>query len=81
VVRVGVVGFIPVVNGGAFSSHFCKSAAELGDQARLVDATRRTLLPYIGDPEDIAEAVAFLSSDAARFITAQVLSVDGGWSV
>lgn len=58
-----------------------KSAAELGDQARLVDATRRTLLPYIGDPEDIAEAVAFLSSDAARFITAQVLSVDGGWSV
>jgi NAD(P)-dependent dehydrogenase (short-subunit alcohol dehydrogenase family) len=58
-----------------------KSAAELGDQARLVDVTRRTLLPYIGDPEDIAEAVAFLSSDAARFITAQVLSVDGGWSV
>lgn len=58
-----------------------KGAEELGDQARLVDATQRTLLPYIGDPEDIAEAVAFLSSDAARFITAQVLPVDGGWSV
>lgn len=58
-----------------------KTAEELGDQARLVDATRRTLLPYIGDPEDVAEAVAFLSSDAARFITAQVIPVDGGWSV
>lgn len=58
-----------------------KRAEELGDQARLVDATRRTLLPTIGDPEDVAEAVAFLVSDAARFITAQVLPVDGGWSV
>lgn len=44
-----------------------KSAEELGDQARLVDATQRTLLPYIGDPEAVAEAVAFPSSDAARF--------------
>ncbi|MFB6299186.1 MAG: SDR family NAD(P)-dependent oxidoreductase [Halobacteriales archaeon] len=58
-----------------------KNAEELGDQARLVSATERTLLPYIGDPEDIAQAVAFLCSDAARFITAQVLPVDGGWSV
>ena len=58
-----------------------KSAEELGDQARLVSATERTLLPYIGKPEDIAEAVTFLCSDAARFVTAQVLPVDGGWSV
>ena len=58
-----------------------KSEAELGDQARLVSATERTLLPYIGDPEDVAQAVTFLCSDAARFITAQVLPVDGGWSV
>ncbi len=58
-----------------------KTADELGGQARLVSATDRTLLPYIGDPEDVAEAVAFLCSDAARFITAHVLPVDGGWSV
>lgn len=58
-----------------------KSEEELGDQGRLADATNRTLLPYIGDPEDVAEAVTFLCSDAARFVTAQVLSVDGGWSV
>jgi len=37
-----------------------------------------TLLPQLGEPEDIAEAVAFLASDAARNITGQVLVSDGG---
>lgn len=32
-----------------------------------------------GAPEDIASAVAFLASDEARFISGQVLVVDGGW--
>jgi len=32
----------------------------------------------MGQPEDVANAVAFLASDASSFITGQVLSVDGG---
>lgn len=32
-----------------------------------------------GQPEDIAAAIAFLGSEDARFISAQVLPVDGGW--
>ncbi|OEH85779.1 3-oxoacyl-[acyl-carrier-protein] reductase [Desulfuribacillus stibiiarsenatis] len=35
-------------------------------------------LGTMGKPEDIAHAVAFLSSDKARYITGQVLVVDGG---
>jgi NAD(P)-dependent dehydrogenase (short-subunit alcohol dehydrogenase family) len=58
-----------------------KSEHNVAEQDRLVSAIDRTLLPYIGDPSDVAEAVVFLCSDAARFITAQVLPVDGGWSV
>ena len=37
-----------------------------------------TLRDQLGQPEDIAEAVAFLASDAARNITGQVLVADGG---
>jgi len=33
----------------------------------------------IGEPEDIGRAVAFLASDAARYITGAVLYVDGGY--
>jgi NAD(P)-dependent dehydrogenase (short-subunit alcohol dehydrogenase family) len=35
----------------------------------------------IGRADDLDAAVVFLLSDAARFVTGQVLSVDGGWAV
>ena len=40
-----------------------------------------TPLRRLGKPEDIAEAVSFLASDAASFITGQVLTCDGGFIV
>ena len=39
---------------------------------------KQTPLGRLGDPQDIADTVLFLASDAAEFITGQVLTVDGG---
>jgi NAD(P)-dependent dehydrogenase (short-subunit alcohol dehydrogenase family) len=44
-------------------------------RAALEDAH---LTPALGRPGDIADAVVFLASDEARFVTGQVLCVDGG---
>ncbi len=38
-------------------------------------------LGRIGQPQDIAETVAFLASDKAAYITGQVISVDGGMGI
>jgi pteridine reductase len=50
---------------------------------KMSSATREkfsaiTPLGRVGDPMDVADAVAYLISDEARFITGQTLSVDGG---
>jgi len=42
---------------------------------------KRYPLKRLAEPEDIARAVVFLSSDQASFITGQVLSVNGGYSM
>lgn len=48
------------------------------DVAALKDETP---LMTLGRPEDIAQAVLYLASDQARFITGQVLSVNGGFVI
>ena len=47
----------------------------------LEAASKQIPLGYIGKPEDIAAAVAFLASEQAGYITGQVLCVDGGMAI
>jgi 3-oxoacyl-[acyl-carrier protein] reductase len=46
--------------------------------AFIEDLSRNTMMRRAGRPEDIANAVAFLASTESSFITAQVLTADGG---
>lgn len=67
-------GFIdtPLVRGG-LESHDDPEAA----RAKL---ERQYALKRIGQPEEIADAILFLSSDEASFVTGHALVVDGGYS-
>lgn len=52
------------------------------EQPQVAEQLKKAaVLNRLGEPEEIAEAVVFLLSDRASFITGQLLSVDGGGAV
>jgi Tropinone reductase 1 len=56
-----------------------RSEPALADDEYLDEVLDRTPLRRIGEPEDVAAAIAFLCLPAANYITGQVLAVDGGF--
>src|SRR3954451_13175481 len=76
VARSGVTANV-VCPGPTETAFLDRIAGEGGD--RLVESlTRAVPMRRLGEPEDVAAAVAFLASEDAGYITGQTLSVSGG---
>lgn len=56
------------------------AAALLNTPEKQEAGAKRHPLQRVGQPTDLAETAAFLLSDAASFITGQIIRVDGGYS-
>jgi len=68
---------VNAVAPGVVRTHLAKALWE-NFEAQISEALP---LKRIGEPDDIAEVIVFLASDAARWMTGQTLVVDGGAQV
>jgi NAD(P)-dependent dehydrogenase (short-subunit alcohol dehydrogenase family) len=70
-IRVNAVG------PGTIATELARAAVLGSDEARE-RILSRTPLRRLGEPDEVADAVAFLLSDAASYITGEILYIDGG---
>ena len=86
--KAGIIGFTRTIAREVASRGITANAIAPGfidtqmtqklDENQRQELKNRIPVGYFGSPRDVAEAVAFLASEEARYITGQVLGVDGG---
>jgi 3-oxoacyl-[acyl-carrier protein] reductase len=86
--KAGIVGFTKsiakeVASRGITVNAVAPGFIETDMTAKLSEQQRQALaaripLGYLGTPQDVAETIAFLALDEARYITGQVVTIDGG---
>jgi len=86
--KAGIIGFTRTIAKEVASRGITANAIAPGfidtsmtqqlEENQRQELKKRIPLGYLGTPRDVAEAVAFLASEEARYITGQVLNVDGG---
>ncbi|MEW5702176.1 MAG: SDR family oxidoreductase [Candidatus Zixiibacteriota bacterium] len=70
---------VNTVSGGFIDTDALKSFPNYDDMMREV--IHRTPFGRVGTPDEVADVVVFLCTDAARWITGQIIIVDGGYSL
>ncbi|WEL23395.1 SDR family NAD(P)-dependent oxidoreductase [Candidatus Nanohalovita haloferacivicina] len=66
------------VSPGVIRTAMTEEMLEDEEQKQFIESN--TVSPRVGEPEDIANAVAFLASSESNFVTGENLVVDGGWT-
>ncbi len=70
---------VNAVSGGFIDTDALKIFPNYSEMMREVE--RRTPFGRVGTPEEVADVVVFLATDESRWITGQIIVVDGGYSL
>ncbi len=68
---------VNAVAPGTIATELARSAVLISEEAKA-RILSRTPMKRLGEPAEIADAVAYLLSDAASYVTGEILVVDGG---
>jgi NAD(P)-dependent dehydrogenase (short-subunit alcohol dehydrogenase family) len=68
---------VNAVAPGTIATELAAKAVLASEEARI-KVMSRTPMKRLGEPSEIADAVAWLASDAASYVTGEIVVVDGG---
>lgn len=69
---------VNAIGPGFFKTNMTKHVYNNSDFSKWVEAS--TPFGRWGEPEELVGAVVFMSSEAGKFVTGQIIYIDGGWT-